>query len=195
MLEKTTKENKAISILKLQIDALNIISNVDEWNNWQNRTIVFVVSIYGPGTTQHFQFYNLSANHGVIGPGIKPNVPKVINQARNLLESFVKDIEIFGFSTPKNKDENNKAPNIKIENNIDNTNNNSQTQNISINIIQETIQDELPPAKLREIQEIAKSEESKESKLQKVGEILKATGIEVVSSTLAKVIGQSMGIY
>ena len=83
---------------------------------------------------------------------------------------------------------------IKINNNPSFNQSQSQKQSQSLNI-EDIIKDEIPPARMREIQEIANSNEPKESKINKIGEILQKTGLEVVSSTLAKIITCSMGIF
>jgi hypothetical protein len=111
--------------------------------------------------------------------------------AVSTLENFIRDIKAFGLPEKGNSI---KTYPRSTEINVHNNNHLSQSQNIELNIVFETIKDELPPARLREIQEIADSEEPKESKLSKITEKLKDTGIEVVSSTLAKVIGQAMGV-
>ena len=69
-----------------------------------------------------------------------------------------------------------------------------QNQNQTFKV-EDIIKDEFPPAKLREIKEIADSEESKETKLQKIDEVIQKTGVEVISSTLAKIITNLMGIF
>lgn len=185
-----TIENKTITILKEQIDKLANIESLENWSNWKSSTLVFIARIYGEKASQYLQFKQVSAFPSAYTKSTLPNIPKATNRSKILLESFIIDLETFGLSQNDKIDTNSKA-NIKIENH----NNLSQTQNVELNIVLETIQDEIPPKTLREIEELNKSEEPKESKLQKIGEILKNTGIEVVSSTLAKIIGQTMGIF
>lgn len=179
-MDNTIIKDKMAIILKEQLDKLENISSYDEWNNWKQSTLVFVARIYDESTSQYKQFDNIhiSYNH--------PNIPNTIKESKCLLESYIKDIATFGLPQ-KNKP---MDKSIKFENN----NIITQNQNIELNIVFETIKDEIPPKTIREIEEIAKLEEPKENKLQKVGEILKNTGVEVVSSTLAKVIGQTIGI-
>lgn len=180
-MQNITMEEKAITALKNQLKSLKNISSLDDWNNWRQSTLVFVVRIYGEKTANHFQFYGISVWPGSRVPSTKPNIPKAINEAKTLIESFIQEIELFGLQQ-KNKQ-------VDKSINVLNTNIITQTQNIEI------IKDELPPKAMREIQEIAKSEESKESKLQKVGDVLKNIGIDVVSPILAQIIGHAMGIF
>lgn len=113
-----------------------------------------------------------------------------IESFKNCLSGMIKCLDIKKSNT--NNDSNLKQMDIIINNNP--SFNQSQSQNQSLNI-EDIIKDEIPPARLREIQEIVNSNEPKESKLNKIGEILQKTGIEIVSSTLAKVITCSMGIF
>lgn len=190
-MKNITIENKAVATLKQQIDKLANIGSLENWNNWHQSTLVFVVSIYGEKTTKHYQFYNISPWPTTISSNTIPNIRKAINQAQSLLESFIIDIEEFGFSQQNEKATKNETTTINIANN----NNLTQSQNIELNIIFETIQDELPPKTMREIEEVTKSKEPQENKLKKIGEILKKSGENVIASALAKLIGHGMGWY
>lgn len=183
-----------IVTLKGQLQSLNAVKTLEELNCWKEKTAIFVSRIYKETSTQYRQFTRISAYPGIITAHTQPDVPKAVNQAKNLLQGFVEDIETFGLPTNssiKPAKFHSNMPNINIENNL--TQSQVQKQDVHFNI-EDIIKDEIPPNKMREIQEVIKTDEPKETKLQKIGEILHKTGVEVVSSTLAKIITSCMGL-
>lgn len=180
-MESATMGTKMVVVLKEQINKLETIRTNKEWDNWKSGTSVFIARIYDEKTPQYLQFEKIYISYN------RPNIPNALNEAKSLLESYIKDIETFGLPQ-KNKP---LDKSIKFENN----NIITQTQNIELNIIFETLKDEIPQARMREIEEIVKSSEPQENKLQKIVKVLKKAGENVIASTLAKIIGQSLGLF
>lgn len=189
-------ENKLIEILKKQVVLLDSIQTVSDLDDWKAKTRVFICRIYKENSIQYKNFNKISAYPSITTLDTKPDVPKAVEKAKNLLNGFIEDIETFGLPTDStiqnNKEKTPVATNINIENKPVFTQSQTQTQTMDIKDI---IKDELPPAKMREIEEILKTEEPKETKLQKICDVLQKVGIGVVSSTLSKIITSSMGIF
>ncbi|MCM1010039.1 MAG: hypothetical protein NC390_04050 [Fusobacterium sp.] len=186
-------EEKMIQILKKQVELLDEIQTVSELSDWKEKTKIFVCRIYQENSPQYKQFLNIRAYPNIYTIDTKPNVPKAVFNAKNILNGFIEDIENFGL--PNNQAQKEivsvRTPHINIENKPVFTQ--SQTQQQTQNT-EDIIKDELPPARMREIEKVLKANEPHETKLQKVGDILQKVGIGVVSSTLAKIITSSMGV-
>ncbi len=190
-------EEKMIEILRKQVELLDDIQTVAELSDWKEKTKIFICRIYRETSTQYKQFLRISAYPSISTPATQPNVPKAVREAKNLLNGFIEDLEAFGLpvdTTIKNNKQKAKIPNINIENKPVFTQSQTQHQTQTQNI-EDIIKDELPPAKMREIEAILKENEPQETKLQKIGEVLQKVGIGVVSSTLSKIITSSMGIF
>lgn len=180
---------KYIKVLREQVNKLMQISCAEDFDNWQNQTEVFITRIYGEKSRQRYSFYNISPRPGsyVMGKPIPDESARAKKEANSFIEGVIIDLEISGLpnNTINIREE---RQNININNNI------SQTQHVGLSFIIKTIKNELPPARLDEIEDIISKEESQESKLKKVGDVLKSAGIEVLSSTLAKIITQATGV-
>ncbi len=190
-------EDKMIEILKKQVELLDNIQTVAELSDWKEKTRIFICRIYKEDSTQYKQFSRISAFPPIYTPGTQPDILGAVREARNLLNGFVEDIETFGLpnsqSTTKDKTRT-IVPSINIENNPVFTQSQTQYQTQSQNI-EDIIRDEIPPSKMREIEEILKTEEPEKTKLEKVGDILQKVGIGVTSSVLARIITSSIGIF
>lgn len=194
MWEDEKLQEKMIEILNKQLQLLDAVNTVNELYDWKNKTRIFICRIYPEKSQQYKLFNSISAYPSIYSADTPANVPGAVSDAKNVIQGFIEDIQAFGL--PNNDQEKTSSkttkPYISIENNLSQLQNQKQNQNINI---EDILKDELPPAKMREIQNIACSNEPKESKLQKIGNILQKTGIEVVSTTLAKIITNSLGIF
>lgn len=171
----------AKELLKTQLSKLENIS-LDDLGNWRTETLQIITRIFGKDSNNYKGFINITSV--MIGGYTQSH----LENFKSCLSGMILCLDI-----PEPTNNKNMFPaNISITNN--NSNNNTQTQTVTFDI-KKIIEDEIPPARMREIQEIAKSNEPKESKLNKIGEILQKTGMEILSSTLAKVITCSMGIF
>ena len=190
-------KDKMIEILKKQVELLDNIQTLAELSDWKEKTRIFVCRIYKENSTQYKQFSRISAFPPIYTLGTQPDVPEAVREARNLLNGFIEDLEAFGLpvdTTIKNNKQKASIPNINIENKPVFTQSQTQHQTQSQNI-EDIIRDEIPPSKMREIEEILKTEEPEQTKLEKVGDILQKVGIGVTSSVLARIITSSMGIF
>ena len=187
-------QEKMIEILSKQLQLLDNVKTADELCDWKNKTRIFICRIYSEKSEQYRLFNSISAYPPIYSAGTPANVPGAVGDAKNVIQGFIEDIQAFGFPSNSQEKTSSKTtrPYINIENNLSQSQNQKQNQTINI---EDIIKDELPPAKMREIQNIVCSNEPKESKLQKIGNILQKTGIEIVSSTLAKIITDSLGIF
>ena len=172
-------------LLKEQLEQLSKLTTT-ELSNWRSETLPIVATIFGEKSSQYTQF------RGIGQMSYTGYEQQHIESFKNCLSGMIKCLDIKKSNT--NNDSNLKQMDIIINNNPSFNQSQSQNQNQSLSI-EDIIKDEIPPARLREIQKIVNSNEPKESKLNKICEILQKTGIEIVSSTLAKVITCSMGIY
>lgn len=190
-------EEKMVEILKKQVKLLDDIRTVSELSEWKEKTRIFVCRIYQENSIQYKQFQKISAYPSITTFETKPDVPGAVIKAKNLLNGFIEDLEAFGLptnTTIKNNKQKASMPNINIENKPIFTQSQSQHQTQSQNI-EDIIKDELPPAKMREIEEILKTKEPEKTKLEKVCDVLQKVGIGVTSSVLARIITSSMGVF
>lgn len=194
MWEDEKLQEKIIEILSKQLELLDTVKTINDLSDWKDKTKIFICRIYPEKSQQYRLFESISAYPPFCTTSTPANVPGAVSDAKNVIQGFIEDIQAFGLLNNNQEKSSSKAtkPYINIENNLSQTQNQKQNQNINI---EDIIKDELPPAKMREIQSIACSDEPKESKLQKIGNVLQKTGIEVISSTLAKIIADSLGIF
>lgn len=151
-------------------------------NEWRSETLPVVAEIFKESSSQYKQFSHIGFYS--MGQYSKSD----LSEFRNCINGMIKSLSIRKTHS-RNVSEN--SP-VVINNNPSFSQYQNQTQTFKV---EDIIKDEFPPAKLREIKEIADSEESKETKLQKIGEVMQKTGVEVISSTLAKIITNLMGIF
>ena len=175
------KDMEVKELLKLQLSKLDDIS-LDKLGNWKTETLQIVSKIFDNESSNYKNFVQIGSM------AISGYQDYHLESFRSCLNGMILCLDI-----PKEpQTQKNNPANIVITNT--NNNSNNQTQTVTFDI-KKIIEDELPPAKMRDIKEIANSNELNESKINKIGEILQKTGIEIVSSTLAKVITCSMGIF
>lgn len=104
----------------------------------------------------------------------------------HILEGIMQQIEHLGLPELNNKVED-KSINFTNNTNVNQT----QNVNISLNTI---INKEIPQGRLEDIKEILESKENEKTKFQMVVDVIKNCGIEITSSTLAKIITQLLGV-
>lgn len=190
-------EDKMIEILRKQIKTLDEIQTLSELDGWKEKTKIFICRIYKENSTQYKQFLKISAYPALTNFETKPDIPKAVEKAKILLDGFIEDLKIFGLpvdTTIKNNKQKTSIPNINIENKPIFTQSQTQHQTQSQNI-EDIIKDEIPPSRMREIEEILKTKEPEKTKLEKVGDVLQKVGIGVTSSVLARIITSLMGIF
>lgn len=172
-------------LLKEQLEQLSKLTTT-ELSNWRSETLPIVATIFGEKSSQYTQF------RGIGQMSYTGYEQQHIESFKNCLSGMIKCLDIKKSNT--NNDSNLKQMDIIINNNPSFNQSQSQNQKQTLNI-DNIIKDEIPSIRIKEIHEIVNSNEPKESKLNKITEILQKTGLEVVSSILAKIISTSMGIF
>lgn len=174
-------------LLEEQLNKLEqiTISNLD---NWRSETLPIIVEIFGEKSSQYGQF------NAIGWYSMEGYTYEHLKEFKNCLNGLIKCVSLRHEKQLRNPslDENQHQVIINNSPNFSQIQTQTQTQTMDIKDI---IKDELPPAKMREIEAILKGNEPKETKLQKICDVLQKVGIGVVSSTLSKIITSSMGIF
>ncbi|HIQ89656.1 TPA: hypothetical protein IAA68_07515 [Candidatus Galligastranaerophilus faecipullorum] len=174
-------------LLEEQLEKLEktTVSNLDDW---RSETLPIIVEIFGEKSSQYGQF-NTVGWYSMQG-----HTSEHINEFKNCLKGFIKCVSLRQEKQQKSSHSNKHQNQIVINNNPNFSQSQSQHQTQSQNI-EDIIKDEIPPSRMREIEEILKTEEPEKTKLEKVGDVLQKVGIGVTSSVLARIITSSMGIF
>lgn len=172
-------------LLEEQLEQLNN-TMPNKLGAWRSETIPIISEIFGDESAQYKQFV------GIGNMSLDGYKDYHIDNFRNCLSGFIKCLAVRKDKTQKTSNSN--INQLTINNNPNfsqtQTQNQSQSQNIK-----DIIRDEIPPSRMREIEEILKTEEPEKTKLEKVGDVLQKVGIGVTSSVLARIITSSMGIF
>ena len=158
------------------------VTSLDELKSWQARAINVITRIYGENSKQEEQikeikfrsYVSFGTSRGVSGGG--NNGKNCEKHANEIIKGFIADLETFGIPQPKQR-ENNSAINISV--------NQNQNQTVHVNIIWESIKDELTDRQLKEIEEIINDNEEQNSKKTRIFEKLKSFGGDVASNIIA----------
>lgn len=172
-------------LLEEQLNKLNE-TTILTLDNWRTETLPIIAEIFTEKSPQYNQFINIGlyAMHGY--------KQVHIDDFKHCLTGMIKCLDIRKNQNKKTLNTN--KNNVIINNNPNFSQTQTQTQTQTMDI-KDIIKDELPPARMREIEAILKENEPKETKLQKICDVLQKVGIGVVSSTLSKIITSSMGIF
>ncbi len=172
-------------LLEEQLNKLNETTTLT-LDNWRTETLPIIAEIFAEKSPQYNQFINIGlyAMHGY--------KQVHIDDFKHCLTGMIKCLDIRKNQNKKMLSTN--KNNVIINNNPNFSQSQTQHQTQSQNI-DDIIKDELPPAKMREIEEILQNEEPEKTKLERVGEVLQKVGIGVTSSVLARIITSSMGIF
>lgn len=176
-------------LLEEQYIKLDNVRTISDYDNWKVETLSVFSAIYGDKSTEYKRLYDTAI---MLCYAKESDTPEYVKKAQNLLNGCIKSIELHCSKLSKNHSSN--KNNVIINNNPKFTQTQTQCQTQTMDI-KDIIKDELPPARMREIEAILKENEPKETKLQKICDVLQKVGISVVSSTLSKIITSSMGIF
>ena len=168
-------------LLEEQLKQLNNITP-ETLSDWKSETLPIISEIFGEKSHQFKQF-------AMIGYLLPQYTNSEINDFKNCLSGLIKCLIIRNDN--KHIRPNSNKNQVVINNNPQFSQSQTQTQTQTMDI-KDIIKDELPPAKMREIEKILKTEEPE---LEKVGEVLQKVGIGVTSSVLARIITNSIGIF
>ncbi len=170
------KETILEALHELQKDTEKIDSG-ETLTDWKNKATNIIIRVYGRDSKPEKQINSLSYLWYVDGGN---NAYRRKEQAYNLVEGLIKEIERFGL--PDKMVPDNEKYNINI------TQNSNQSTNIQLSLIVESIQDELNGKQLKELQEVLQSEDDVESKKTKIADKLKKFGSDVASNVLATIL-------
>ncbi len=166
---------EALEELKSETQKINRSHNLTDW---KNKAVNVIVRIYGQNSRPEKQIMELKYSN-YMGGG--DNISSRREQAHNLIDGLIKEINRFGL--PDKLTDDNSQMNINI----------TQTQNqktkISLNLLIDSIQDELTGKQLKEVQEIIESNDLKQTeKKKKIVEKLMEFGTDIASNILASIL-------
>ena len=153
----------------------NSIQDGNALTGWKNKATNLIVRIYGKDALPINQialirYYSEAGLHGNR------------KQADALTEGLIKEIERFGMPKTNDKEEN-KGVHINI------TQTQQQKTQISLNLLIESIQEELKGSQLKELQTIIEEKETEPiEKKNKIVETLKKFGGDVASNIVANIL-------
>lgn len=152
-----------------------IINSQETLIDWKSKATNIIIRIYGTSSEPEKQIKNLKYVWYVDGGN---NVTKRRDQAYNLIDSIISEIERFGL--PEKESEDKETMTINVTQN--------QNTKINISLVIESIQDELTGNQLKEIQEIIDSSESRTEKKVRIIEKLTKFGSDVATNILASIL-------
>mgnify|MGYP003115949285 FL=1 len=166
---------EALEELKIEAQNINRSHNLTDW---KNKAVNLIIRVYGQNSRPEKQIIDLKYN-SYMGGG--DNISTRKEQAKNLIDGIIKEINRFGL--PEKMTDENSQMSINI------TQSQNQRTKISLNLLIESIQDELTGKQLKEVQEIIESKDFKHpEKKKKIVEKLKEFGTNVASNILASIL-------
>lgn len=146
--------------------------------NWKNKATNLLIRLYGKDSSPIQQIGELTYSPGYNG---RNNVAQRREQASELVESLIKEINRFGLPEIFAKTES--GLNINI------TQSQNQETKINLSVIIESIQQELTGGQLKEIQKIIEDKKIEgDEKKSKIVEKLKQFGSELATNILANIL-------
>ncbi len=166
-----------------EVRSPKIQTNAD-LNSWKARTINIVTRVYGLNSKQEEQIknikYTVGISWGVVGGpsgGGGNNARDCTKQASDLVSSFIYDLNTFGIPEKKEQYLKN-GINISV----------NQNQTVNVNVIWESVMDELTGSQLKELKEVINEEIPKEEKKIKVINKISSFGKDLAANILASII-------
>jgi hypothetical protein len=182
-------KEKYIEALK-SVQIPTITSNYD-LQTWKAKAINIISRIYGDESKQENQIneikYQSYPSFGTIGGRNSPstssgggnNSKHCEKQAQEIIGSFIYDLETFDIPEPK-QTEKNGGINISLHQN--------QNQTVNVNVIWESIRDELKGSQLKEIEEIINDDDEPQSKKKRIFDKVKSFGTDVATNIIAGIL-------
>lgn len=178
MVEKFIASFKA-----LQNPIFNKASELEAWKSQANNIII---RVYGQSSKQEesinkikFRKYvSLSMGADYVSGG--HNGKDCQNQARETIQGFIHDLENFGL--PELKTDKKSGISISVNQNQ------SQSQSVALNIILDSIKDELSGSQVRQIEEIINGNDKPDDKRKKIFDKIKSFGSDVASNVIANLL-------
>lgn len=169
------ENEKVLEALKELKQEVNDINGGYGLTNWRNKATNLIVRIYGKDSLPISQIANIRYTSDM---GVNNNR----KQAESLIDGLVKEIERFGVPKGEEKEDKN-----GVHINITQTQN--QKTQVSLNLIIESIQEELKGSQLKELQSIIDEKETEPiEKKNKIIEALKKFGGDVATNIVANIL-------
>lgn len=155
-------------IFKKFLKDLDDINNYEDWYNFQVAVMGCIETLYTKKSLRYNVFFNLSCcnNNELI---------ECKKTARIQLEAIILELKFIGCDSASSS-----SPLVHNE-----INQNVNQTNIT-NLIISTIENQLPPATMNEVKEILASEEKPEKKKNKIFEVVKSTGENILAKTISE---------
>lgn len=161
-----------------------IISSGYDLQTWKAKSINLITRIYGDKSKQEKQIdaieFRSYPSFGVIGgtrSGGGNNGTHCEKQANEMVTSFIADIETFGLPEIKKLEKNN-GINISV----------NQNQTVNVNLIWESVKDELTGKQVKELEEILNDKNNPEIKKKKIIDKIKSFGTDVATNVIAGIL-------
>ena len=178
-----------IELLKKQIS--NLDSEYLDFVSWKRSIVILLGRIFGESSQnikqmndiEHKVYSNpivMTVDGGISGGPYADNTYECREHARELLNTFIIELENFGLPEPIAE----KADNSQI--NI--TQNQNQNQTVDLNLIMSSIKDEFDGAQLKEIKSILESTDDGEVRKSKLINKLGEFGSDLASKVLANIL-------
>jgi len=157
-------------------------NNEYELKSWKSNVINIILRVYGENSKQESSIDDIMYKRymSINGVGGGNNLGLCYKQANQVIQGFINDIETFGF--PEKKTTGSSGINISLNQNQ------SQHQSVEINIIWESIKDELKGKQAKEIEEIVNGSETPEEKKVKLIDKIKSFGSDIASNIVAGIL-------
>jgi hypothetical protein len=161
------------------------ISNQYHLGAWQAKAINIVSRIYGDDSKQENQINKIdfkkypSMRFNGVSTGGGNNSVECSGQAKDLILGIIDDLKTFGIPEIKNK-ESDSGINISV--------NQMQNQSVNINIVLESMEDELTGKQMKELKKILKGKDKPEEKKKKILGKLTEFGSNVASNVLSTIL-------
>lgn len=169
---------KQIELIKKQIDKLN--SSDFDLKAWKSSSILILDRIFGSDFQGIKTIENIKYTSGGIYGGSNPsswnNMDSCKKQGKEILETCINELTIFGAREKPKKD--NSGININL----------TQNQSVNINLLVSALEDELTVSQMREIKEIMQDSESTKDKKTKIIEKIKSFGSDIASNIIANIL-------
>ena len=172
---------KAIEILENKITELNKISDTEDFPVWQNTTAMSLEKIFGNNEAIE-AFKEIEASYWAVD-SIIYQLDRAKRDSTNYLTTFIQEVKDFGAKKSERK-----STKGGIEINLTQSNNQTQSVTVSLNIVFEALKDELRKSEIEELLEILNQEVDEKEKKKSFMEKIKSFGADVSSNVLATIL-------
>ncbi len=168
----------AIDTLQKRYNELMNIHDAQRFNEWKIKTLQTLGHIYGADHNSYSALKNINSF------SYSDRTINAIREATELFKGLIEDLDNLGLPIISN----NNTPNVNL--NISQQNTQLQTTSISINldILIDLLKDELKGSQIKELKAILESNESQEEKKKSFFDKIKYFGADIASNILANLL-------